>query len=124
MSEKMTEYPERISISPVYKQKRDDDFYLIDREAFPGRGVEYVRADLSIPRVKPLVWTHHFCGEMAATGTGTAYIIDTRDKLRLRWLKWPNGHGPDRETLTEMKAAAQADYQARVLACLEGQDDE
>jgi hypothetical protein len=42
----MTDYPERISISPVYRQKRDDDFYLVDRDAFPGKGAEYVRVDL------------------------------------------------------------------------------
>lgn len=42
----MTDYPERISISPVFRQKREDDFYLVDRTAFPGEGKEYVRADL------------------------------------------------------------------------------
>jgi hypothetical protein len=42
----MYDYPERISISPVHRQKRDDDFYLVDRKAFPGKGVEYVRADM------------------------------------------------------------------------------
>jgi hypothetical protein len=42
----MTDFPERISISPVHRQKRRDDFYLVDRDAFPGKGVEYVRADL------------------------------------------------------------------------------
>jgi len=41
----MSDYPDRISISPVYRQERDDDFYLVDRKAFPGKGVEYVRAD-------------------------------------------------------------------------------
>lgn len=45
MSVKMSDYPERISISPVHRQKRDDDFYLVDRKAFPDKGVEYVRAD-------------------------------------------------------------------------------
>ena len=44
-SVKVSEYPDRISISPVYRQKRDDDFYLVDRDAFPGKGVDYVRAD-------------------------------------------------------------------------------
>jgi len=45
MSVEMSDYPDRISISPVYRQERDDDFYLVDRKAFPGKGVEYVRAD-------------------------------------------------------------------------------
>lgn len=40
-----SEAPDRISISPVYRQKRADDYYLVDREAFPGKGVEYIRAD-------------------------------------------------------------------------------
>lgn len=43
----MTDFPERISISPVHRQKREDDFYLVDREAFPGKGKGYVRADIS-----------------------------------------------------------------------------
>jgi len=47
MSVKMSDYPERISISPVHRQKRDDDFYLVDRKAFPDKGVEYVRADIA-----------------------------------------------------------------------------
>lgn len=41
----ISDYPERISISPTYRQKREDDFYLVDRKAFPGKGTEYVRAD-------------------------------------------------------------------------------
>ena len=40
----MSDYPERISISPTFRQKREDDFYLVDRKAFPGKGTEYVRA--------------------------------------------------------------------------------
>lgn len=41
----MADYPERINISPVHRQEREDDFYLVDRKAFPGKGVEYIRAD-------------------------------------------------------------------------------
>ncbi len=68
--------------------------------------------------VKPLVWIHHPMGQMASTGMGAAYIIDTRDLPRIRWGKWPGGHGPERETLEEMQHAAQADYERRVLAAL------
>ena len=39
--------PERISISPTYNQKHDDDYYLVDRAAFPGKGIEYVHDDLA-----------------------------------------------------------------------------
>lgn len=42
---RMSDYPERISISPTSRQKREDDFFLIDGKAFPGKGTEYVRAD-------------------------------------------------------------------------------
>ena len=41
----ISKYPERISISPTFRQKREDDFFLVDRKAFPGKGTEYVRAD-------------------------------------------------------------------------------
>lgn len=41
----MTDYPERINISPVHRQKREDDFYLVDRQAFPNKGVEYLLFD-------------------------------------------------------------------------------
>lgn len=47
MNVKISDFPERISISPVHRQKRDDDFYLVDRKAFPGKGTEYLRSDLA-----------------------------------------------------------------------------
>lgn len=71
-------------------------------------------------QVKPLVWTHHPMGLMASTGFGNAYIIDARDSPRIRWGKWPGGHGPERETLAEMQYAAQADYEARIRSALKG----
>lgn len=70
-------------------------------------------------KVKPLVWGYHPAGEIAATGMGSAYIIDMRDPPRVRWLKWPGGHGPEREAVEDMKAAAQADFESRVLGCIE-----
>jgi hypothetical protein len=47
MSVKMSDFPERINISPAHRQTRDDDFYLVDRKAFPGKGIEYIRADVA-----------------------------------------------------------------------------
>ena len=73
--------------------------------------------DEAAVRVKPLVWGHHFVGEIASNGIGS-YIINTRG-VRPRWLKWPNGRGPERETVDEMKAAAQADHEARIRAQIE-----
>ena len=46
--------PDRISISPVHRKKREDDFYLVDRRAFPGKGTEYIRADLHEAEVAAL----------------------------------------------------------------------
>lgn len=69
-------------------------------------------------RVKPLVWGYHPAGAIAAPPTGHAYIIDTRMKGRCYSVK---GFNPQREfsSMDEAKAAAQADYEARVLSALE-----
>lgn len=50
----MSDTPERISISPTYRQKRDDDYYLVDRGAFPGKGTEYIRADIHLAEIERL----------------------------------------------------------------------
>ena len=73
-------------------------------------------------RVKPLVWEYHPAGKIAAPPTGHAYIIDTRMKGRCYSVK---GFNPKREfdSLDEAKAAAQADYEARILAALEPAPD-
>lgn len=69
------------------------------------------------PKVKPLVWGFHPAGQLASNNMGGSYIIDTRGP-RPKWLKWPGGHGPDRETVGEMQAAAQADYERRIYEAL------
>jgi hypothetical protein len=68
--------------------------------------------------IKPLVWEYHPAGAIAAPPTGHAYIIDTRMKGRVYSLK---GFNPAREfgSIDEAKAAAQADYEARIMAALE-----
>jgi len=78
-------------------------------------------ADLSSPLravVKPLVWEHHPMGYIAAPPTGRAYIIDIRVKNRVFFIKGMEPP-PKVGTLAEAKAAAQADYTARILAALE-----
>lgn len=69
-------------------------------------------------RVKPLIWEYHPAGSIAAPPTGHAYIVDTRMKGRVYTIK---GFNPQREfsSLDEAKAAAQADYEARIMAALE-----
>jgi len=73
-------------------------------------------------KVKPLVWEYHPAGTIAAPPTGHAYIIDTRMKGRCYSIK---GFNPQREfgSLDEAKAAAQADYERRILDALEIPDD-
>ena len=81
------------------------------------------RADLTKPRVKPLVW-HHI------TSTGDRNVHEAKSLLG-RYTIWPDGswrlkghyvggYGEVR-SLSGAKAAAQADYEARVLVCLEGE---
>jgi len=70
------------------------------------------------PRIKPLRWEYHPAGAIAAPPTGHAYIIDTRMKGRVYSIK---GLNPQREfaSMDDAKAAAQVDYEARILAALE-----
>jgi hypothetical protein len=85
---------------------------------YPG----YIRADLApdplgAVKIKPLVWEYHPAGAIAAPPTGHAYIIDTRMKGRCYSIK---GFNPQREfsSMDEAKAAAQADYVARIMSAL------
>ena len=70
------------------------------------------------PRVKPLEWEYHPAGAKAEPPTGHAYIIDTRMEGRVYTIK---GLNPQREfaSTDDAKAAAQVDYEARILAALE-----
>jgi len=74
-------------------------------------------------RVRPLVWEYHPAGAIAAPPTGHAYIIDTRMKSRVYSVK---GFNPQREfaSIDEAKAAAQDDYERRVLSALIPTDQE
>ena len=79
---------------------------------------EYIRADLARPKVKPLEWEYHPSGTMASDNVGKFYVIDTR-RLRPYFIRWPQGQAPDIENIGAAKAAAQADYESRILASLE-----
>ena len=71
-----------------------------------------------LARVEPLVWERHPAGWIAAPPTGQAYIIDVRIKGCVMFLK---GMNPSRQfdDLDVAKAAAQADYEARILSALQ-----
>jgi len=70
------------------------------------------------PRIKPLRWEYHPAGAKAEPPTGHAYIIDTRMEGRVYTIK---GLNPQRDfaSTDDAKAAAQVDYEARILAALE-----
>jgi hypothetical protein len=72
--------------------------------------------------VKPLVWENHPMGWIAAPPTGQAYIIDVRIKGRVMFIKGMNPP-PKFSDLEAAKAAAQADYEARILAAIDVQPD-
>ncbi len=86
--------------------------------------VEYTRADLAKPRVKPLVWDG-----IRTTGDREVYAQDADTEIG-HYIAASDGvdgsffivgyGGYNRLTgnLEAAKAAAQADYEARVLACL------
>ena len=85
--------------------------------------VDMLRACKGRVRVTPLEWEYHPAGTIAAPPTGRAYIIDTRMKGRCYSVK---GFNPQRQfdSLGEAKAAAQADYEARILAAIDPSDAE
>ena len=79
---------------------------------------EYIRADLARPKVKPLEW-------MDGWADGTCYDVTPFNPIEYthRISKLKDGtyhsHFGVFETLEAAKAAAQADYERRILAALE-----
>jgi hypothetical protein len=73
-------------------------------------------------KVKPLVWERHPMGWIAGAMFGPAYIIDVRIKGRVLFVKGINP-SPQFEAVDAAKAAAQADYEARILAALTTKGD-
>lgn len=82
-------------------------------------------------RVKPLEWTGSETNADAECATGE-YEIESgwKDKIGgIRWFAWihrthddgsvPYFHGTEAPTLEAAKAAAQADYESRILSAIE-----
>ena len=95
---------------------------LSEAEGVMDDAAAMLRACKGRVRVKPLEWEYHPAGTIAAPPTGHAYIIDTRMKGRYYSVK---GFNPQRQfdSLDEAKAAAQADYEARILSALDPAPD-
>jgi len=77
----------------------------------PDTEAEYIRADLAAPKVKPLVWDEH--NWIASTGFGYVRI---ENKPAGWWNSLTKSYEP---TMHAAKAAAQADYERRILDALE-----
>ena len=121
--------PERIWAFPTHIDKTHG--YFTPEKTYDVE-VEYVRADLCTPadeRVKPLEWF-----EGAADGifadqvwSADAYLIEKRKNVDnafdLHCYFWDGDNARRYPTLEAAKAAAQADYEARILAALEPAPD-
>lgn len=122
MSVKMSDYPERISISPVHRQKRDDDFYLVDRKAFPGKGVEYVRADMVTDFETHPVGTSDRIKELEAA-LKLHKELEVQLAKAVEALKDLADCVDDGCFCSEMHMAAVMDEARAIIAELKGQDD-
>lgn len=90
------------------------------------KDVEYIRADLTKPRVKPLVWEEEeglleakcIFGRYEIYQIGNKYVElligSMMSSIRLARIPLELD-----ATLTDLKAAAQADYERRILEALE-----
>ena len=110
----MSDAPERIWMLP--EMARRPQFL---RGVYDGSGeVEYLRADLARPKVKPLVWVDLY-------GDGSRYEVSLDDPLgyedSIHGLQdgTYHSHFGAFATLEDAKAAAQEDYERRILAALE-----
>ena len=127
----MTNAPERIWIEDEFGDGDDDQwtYGTWDVRNYRGYDVEYVRADLAFPavqpEVKPLVW---FEAELPSKGGGKfaseGYTIRRIEGLWLLDFAGTSKSAWRFSTLEVAKAAAQADYEARILAALKAQNRE
>lgn len=116
--------PERIWVCP------DDEEWITGVWDLVQDGVEpeekYIHADIAKPRVKPLVWVEYYpgSGNWSAPAFGGWYFA------KKCWDHggfgfWSPIDGPDdahrscNPTIKAAKAAAQADYERRILEALE-----
>jgi hypothetical protein len=114
----MKDAPERIWADPPTVFDEMDVWYPEPR----GEATEYIRADLARPKVKPLVWRQYSNNGncMAETSIGDFVIEDHGENDWGIWLE--DNYSPilgPCKNLEEAKAAAQADYERRILEALE-----
>jgi len=77
--------------------------------------VKYIRADLTKPTVKPLEWVDRPGGYRCTTNSQYSINLWGPKQVWMDAYTTTSRH----ETLAEAKAAAQADYERRILSALE-----
>lgn len=79
--------------------------------------IDMLPAQAPAVSIKALVWEVHPYGLIAGASWGDAYIINTRGKgiVVIKGLQF----NPEFDTIEAAKAAAQQDYESRILAALD-----
>ena len=123
----MSDAPERIW-AEVFRRDEGGHTLTIagDYPLHKEDSVEYIRADLARPKVKTLEWWQSDTGDWCADTLVGRYQV--AEKLRGQWWSCSSPHGPvvkrpewdasDFKSVEEAKAAAQADYERRILAAI------
>ena len=122
----MTDAPERIWAWVDYDGNWDGTWLADSQTLQPERlpDAEYIRADLAKPRVKPLEWKE-YC---TANGRAMGYAINPLVTYHITQKFFPEaffsvevGEGSflSADTMDGAKAAAQVDYERRILEALE-----
>lgn len=113
--------PDKIWVMPAFSDKMGSEPMQICGPDFAYAAVEYTRSDLT-PVVNPLDWTNKSGGGVIASAFGLTigYKISGRqgnwDLLSTGATSYVTQEGF--ETQAEAKAAAEADYEARILSAL------
>lgn len=115
----MTDAPERITAWV----NADGSTQFEGGTLFPaGVGVQYIRADLAKPKVKPLVWEEGGDPKeqffQAITDVGAWIVWEVHGYVYGHW-PFDINCKTCYVSIEEAKSAAQADYERRILAALE-----
>lgn len=122
---KMTDAPERIWVQPDLGMVGTGRWVTKGTEN-PFGNIEYIRADLAKPNVKPLEWEREDDGSLTAESVFGLYAafydgaygwLVVRDGHDNAWVKYPSSDdGFDTEG--EAMAACQAHYTAQIMKAL------
>ena len=121
-----TQAPERLWVTDIYCAGGQVITYAYESEG----DVEYVRADLARPKVKPLEWEESPVGKCWAYCLTGTYYVNEAHSMGTWWWRWASCAGarrtgqasrpPGFATKEAAQAAAQAHHTRRILSALEG----